>query len=135
MNHFAAVCKQGRKQVHLLEDLSTSDEDSILQIDHYVGSVKSTGKQLLMLLELNKTTATPGQPVLCHLDTGTTVNVISDKQQFDLMGSHRKLTERKSKLHLYDGSWMKPLGIGTVYAKYKDKIYKLGFQVVPTSIT
>ena len=122
MNHFAAVCKQGRKQVQLLEDLSTSDEGSILQIDHHVGSVKSTVKQLLVSLELSKTRATPGQPVLCQLDTGTTINVISDKQYFDLMGRHRKLTESKSRLHLYDGSWMKTLGIGTVYAKYKDKI-------------
>ena len=30
---------------------------------------------------------------------------------------------------------MKPLGIGTVYAKYNGQTYKLGFQVVPTSVT
>ena len=135
MNHFANVCKQGHKQVHLLEDLSTSDEDTILHIDHQVGSVKSTGKQLIVSLELCKSKTTPGIPVLCQLDTGTTVNVISDKQYFDLVGSDRKLAESKSRLHLYDGSWMKPLGIGTVYAKYQDSVYKLGFQVVPTSVT
>ena len=70
---------QARTQVHLLEDLSTSDEDSILKIDHHVGSVKSPGKQLLVSLELSKTRTTLGQPVLCQLDTGTTVNVLSDK--------------------------------------------------------
>ena len=35
-NHFAAVCKQSQKKVHMVHDVSSSDE-SIMHIDHYVG--------------------------------------------------------------------------------------------------
>ena len=34
-----------------------------------------------------------------------------------------------------DGSWIKPLGIGTVYTNHNGRTYKLGFQVVPTYVT
>ena len=33
MNHFAAVCKQSQKQVHMVHDVSSSDK-SIMHIDH-----------------------------------------------------------------------------------------------------
>ena len=133
MNHFAAVCKQSQKQVHMVHDVSSSDE-SIMHIDHYVGSVKTHGKQLVVSLELSQEKTRTGKILPCQLDTGTSVNVISDRDYNEIC-DRPKLKESNAKLHLYDGSWMKPLGIGTVYAKYNGQTYKLGFQVVPTSVT
>ena len=117
----------------MVHDVSSSDE-SIMHIDHYVGSVKTHGKQLVVSLELSQEKTRTGKILPCQLDTGTSVNVISDRDYNEIC-DRPKLKESNAKLHLYDGSWMKPLGIGTVYAKYNGQTYKLGFQVVPTSVT
>ena len=68
------------------------------------------------------------------MDMGTTCNIMSIENLNKLI-SDAKLRPSNTKLHFYDGSYMKPLGVYSMYAKHKDKQLKLRFEIVTTRVT
>ena len=68
------------------------------------------------------------------MDTGTTCNIMSIDNLNKLV-PNAHLRPSNTKLHFYDGSYMKPLGVYSLYAKHKDRKLKLRFEIVTTRVT
>ncbi|XP_062619910.1 uncharacterized protein K02A2.6-like [Saccostrea cucullata] len=155
MNHFAKVCKQtsrsyskktdnraserkpGRRRVHLVgEDNSDSEddtysEDSAFKVTHSIGSVQSLGKQWFVNMKMKLAEQKNVTEMKCQIDTGSTCNLISYKD-FCAIAQYGDppMQKSNSKLTLYDGSRMKPLGQAIVNCEQNGKQYKLEFQIV-----
>ena len=82
-NHFHRVCKQRKKSdlerstnsVNRLDNSSDSD-NSLYNVEHFVGAVKSTGKKWFATLDLN-IERMPARSVTCQMDCGSTCNILS----------------------------------------------------------
>ena len=68
------------------------------------------------------------------MDMGTTCNIMSIEKLNKLIPDE-KLWPSNTKLHFYNGSYMKPLGVYPMYAKRKDKQLKLRFEIVTARVT
>ena len=70
-------------------------------------------------------------PLVCQLDTGSTGNVISYTDLVQLLqDGNPPLNVTKSKLKLFDGTFMQPVGVITLTVVRRGKQYDLQFQVV-----
>ena len=67
------------------------------------------------------------------LDTGTTCNVIS-MNDLNKISRNALMRESQTRLNLYDGSYMHPLGVCALHTVHNGKPYKLRFKVVSTKI-
>lgn len=119
-NHFSSssMCKErGKKKVTEKtnfikkdnEDDWYSSEDSCFSIEHHVAHLKKGIQQPTVDITFYGEEGVKFQPMSCLLDTGTTCNVMSIDDLCKLVGNP-ELKASKAKLHLYDGSYMLPLG-------------------------
>ena len=69
----------------------------------------------------------------CLLDTGTTCNVIS-MDDLNKISKNAVIRESQTRLNLYDGSFMCPLGVCTLDTVHNGKPYKLRFEVATTKV-
>ena len=70
-------------------------------------------------------------PLVCQLDTGSTCNVISDKDLVQLcQDGNPPVSMTRSKLKLFDHTFMQPVGVTTITVVRREKHYDLQFQVV-----
>ena len=82
-NHYHRVCKQRKKSdlerfpisVNRLDNSSDSD-DSLYNVEYFVGAVKSTGKKWFATLDLI-IECMPAHSVTCQMDCGSTCNILS----------------------------------------------------------
>ena len=126
MNHFSKECLS-RKDEAKVEDYDS--EESILKIEE-ISSIKGHGKQMTSSI----TFLVDGDeelPLVCQLDTGSTCNVIcyTDLVQ-PLQDGNPPLNMTKSKLKLFNGTFMQPVGVTTLTVVRRGKHYDLQFQVV-----
>ena len=77
--------------------------------------------------------AKEGVPVKCLLDTGTTCNVIS-MDDLNKISRNAVMGENQTRLNMYDGSYMRPLGVCALHTVHNGKPYKLRFEVVTTKV-
>ena len=96
--------------------------------------MKITQKQLKLNLQLSHEKDGIGTTVECLLDTGTTCNVISI-DDVNKICKNTVLRDSQTRLNLYDGSYMRPLGVCTLHTMHNGKPYKLWFEVVNTRVT
>ena len=136
-NHFHRVCKQRKKSdlerstnsVNRLDNSSDSD-DSLYNVEHFVGAVKPTGKKWLATLDLN-IERMPACSVTCQMDCGSTCNILSFIEYCKIaQDGNPDLQKSNAKLQLYDGSTMVPMGTCTLHWIHEGKNYELDFQVV-----
>ena len=138
MNHFSKVClsrKDSHGTVHFAEEAKVEDydsEESILTIEE-ISAIKGHGKQMTSSI----TFLVDGDekvPLICQLDTGSTCNVISytDVGQL-LQDGNPPLDMTKSKLKLFDGTFIQPVGVTTLTVERRGKHYDLQFQVVEST--
>ena len=106
--------------------------DSCYSVTHTVAHVK-INKQPRVDLELSEVKSEPGKHIACVLDTGTSFNIMSISDLHTLV-PNAVLRKSESRLHLYDGLQMKPLGVYTIYARYGDKSQRLRFEIVKTHV-
>ena len=102
-------------------------------IEHTLNNVKMTKKQLSVQLALSHEKDKTGVPGECLLDTGTTCNVMSI-DDLNKISRNAVMRESQTRLNLYDGSYMYPLGVCTLHTVHNDKPYKLRFEVVTTKV-
>ena len=135
MNHFSKVClsrKDSRGTVHFAEEAKVDDydsEESILKIEE-ISAIKGHGKQMTSSITL---LVDDDEEVLlvCQLDTGSTCNVISYTDLVQLLqDGNPPLNVTKSKLELFDGTFMQPVGVTTLTVVRRGKQYDPQFQVV-----
>ena len=122
------------KSAHYVQEESYSSDGSCMYVDHQVANVKSRGKQPRVELSFTEKGESCEKSLVCLIDTGTTCNIMSIEQLNQIV-PNAKLRQSNSKLHFYDGSYMKPLGIYSVYAQYGSKKLKLRFEIVTTRVT
>ena len=111
-------------------DNSDDSDDSIFKIEE-LSTIKGKGKPLLVNLEFTDATNSYKTSLDCQLDTGATCNVISHKDLAIInQTGNPKVNTSKSKLRLFDGTIMKPLGEVQLDVSKGRKQYSLKFQVV-----
>ena len=96
-NHWERVClkKKHQEKAHMI-----GQQDSDTDSDEYVFSVGRGDSKIIkaeMIIE--------GKPVICQIDSGASVNVISVKHV-----GNRKLSNTKTSLHVYNGAAIETLG-------------------------
>ena len=135
MNHFSKVClsrKDSRGTVHFAEEAKVDDydsEESILKVEE-ISAIKGQGKQMTSSITF-LVDDDEKVPLVCQLDTGSTCNVISYTDLVQLLqDGNPPLNVTKSKLKLFDGTFMQPVGVTTLTVVRRGKQYDLQFQVV-----
>ena len=135
MNHFSKVClsrKDSRGTVHFAEEANVDDydsEESILKVEE-ISAIKGHGKQMTSSITF-LVDDDEKVPLVCQLDTGSTCNVISYTDLVQLLqDGNPPLNVTKSKLKLFDGTFMQPVGVTTLTVVRRGKQYDLQFQVV-----
>ena len=114
-----------KKAAHYVEYGSCSSDESCSYIDHQVANIKSRGRQQkVTLLVKDQKSQMECTSCQCLMDTGTTCNIMSI-DNLNRLVPNAQLRPSNTKLHFYDGSYMKPLGVYSMYAKHKDKQLKL----------
>ena len=133
MNHFSKVClsrKDSRGTVHFAEEAKVEDYDSeeyILKIEE-ISAIKGHGKQMTSSITF---LVDGDEKVPCQLNTGSTCNVISYTDLVQLLqDGNPPLNMTKSKLKLFDGTFMQLVGVTTLTVVRRGKQYDLQFQVV-----
>ena len=114
------------------EESELFSDDSCFSVIHTVAHVK-INKQPKVQLEFSEEKGKPGIHLSCIMDTGTSCNIMSIADLNKLV-PNATLRRSESRLHLYDGSHMKPLGVYSMYAKYQNKIQRLRFEIVSTAV-
>jgi hypothetical protein len=118
-----------KKDVHAIMEEQSSDE-SLYQVEETVCTVKTAGEKWFAILGLSIGDG-PQQLVQCHMDCGSTCNVISYKEYCKIaQDGNPKLQKTDAKLRLYDGSVMLPLGCCELRCNQPASSYLLKFQVV-----
>lgn len=145
-NHFASVClssKQSTRDVRAVdesdkESVEESGEEPIFRIED-VSSVKAQGKQLYARLNFLSNSDRSGMQLECRLVKGATCNVVSydDLSRITQTGNP-PLQSSKVKLHLVDGSLMKPIGATSLTVENHNNPVRrttknLVFQVIETN--
>ena len=126
LHHFACVCqsRKGRKQPTNFsknESGHSETDSSVLMIEHTLNNVKMTKKQLSVEIALSHEKDKRGVPIECLLDTGTTCNVLSI-DDLNKISRNAVMRESQTRLNLYDGSYMRPLGLCTLHTVHKWKL-------------
>ena len=111
---------------------SSDSEESIFTIED-VSSVRSQGKQLYANMGFQDIETEFRKDLECQLETGVTCNVMSydDLSQITQIG-YPKLHSSTTKLCLFDGSMMKPLGVAHLKVERNQVTENLVFQVIET---
>ena len=124
--------KDSRGTVHFAEEAKVDDydsEESILKIEK-ISAIKGHGKQMTSSITF-LVDDDEKVPLVCQLDTGSTCNVISYTGLVQLLqDGNPPLNVTKSKLKLFDGTFMQPVGVTTLTVVRRGKQYDLQFQVV-----
>ena len=122
-NHWERVClkKKRQEKAHMIGQ--NSDTDS----DEYVFSVGRRDSKIIkaeMIID--------GKPVVCQIDSGASVNVISAKHV-----GNRKLSDTKTSLHVYNGAAIETLGKVNldVHNPKTNQTWKTEFMVVKQDLT
>jgi transposase InsO family protein len=113
-------------------DDSVFSEDSCYSVIHTVAHVK-INKQPRVEMNFSEEKTKAEKMKVCVIDTGTSCNVMSIDDLNSLV-PNAKLRPSESRLHLYDGSYMKPLGVYSMYARYQGKVQRLRFEIVSTAV-
>ena len=123
-----------KKQANFIDDddSETFTDDSCFSITHTVHHVKVSGCPTVELILCDQK-FNGGVSQKCIMDTGTTCNIMSIAD-LNKIAPKAKLRKSESKLNLYDGSYMKPLGVYSLYATHNNKMLKLRFEIVSTAV-
>ena len=123
-NHFEKVClrKKRAENAHMVGRYSKTDSD-----DEYLFAVGRKDSKIIkaeMIID--------GKPVVCQIDSGASVNVISAKH----VGNH-KLSDTKTSLHVYNGAAIETLGKVKldVHNPKTSQTWKVEFMVVKQDLT
>ena len=112
-----------------LTSMIYDSEESILKIEE-ISAIKGHGKQMTSSITF-LVDDDEKVPLVCQLDTGSTCNVISYTDLVQLLqDGNPPLNVTKSKLKLFDGTFMQPVGVTTLAVVRRGKQYDLQFQVV-----
>ncbi len=86
-NHFPSSTKCPKKKTSSVHTLSTPDTDTDTSEGYWVGSLKSNGKRVFAMMEVNSI------PVCFRLDGGAEINIITDDlvSPSDIRPTHRLL--------------------------------------------
>ena len=127
-NHFQKMCLS--ESVDFAEEVDgNSSDDSVLHVEE-ITALKGKGKQLLASLTFIPE-ANQKEQVECLLDTGATCNVISYNKLTQLLqDGDPPLTKSRSKLKLFDGTLLQPVGEIVLVVERLGKLSNLKFQVV-----
>ena len=124
--------KDSRGTIHFAEEAKVDDydsEESILKVEE-ISAIKGQGKQMTSSITF-LVDDDEKVPLVCQLDTGSTCNVISYTDLVQLLqDGNPPLNVTKSKLKLFDGTFMQPVGVTTLTVVRRGKQYDLQFQVV-----
>ena len=135
MNHFAKVCLASKEKIHVAEEAEGygyESEESLLKIEE-ITAISGCGKQLTASITF-LIGETYKEQLICQLDTGATCNVISHRNLVQLLqDSDPPLLKSNTKLKLFDGTLMQPVGETMLAAERKGKRLDLKFQVVESS--
>ena len=125
--------KSSKKPANFVsEESELFSDDSCYSVIHTVAHVK-INVQPKVQLEFSEEKGAPGIHLACIMDTGTSCNIMSIADLNKLV-PNATLKPSQSRLHLYDGSYMKPLGVYSMYARYLDTTQRLRFEIVSTAV-
>ena len=137
LNHFASVCmSKGQTRVHAVtqeadDSSGTDSDDDIFQIEELTTIKGKQGKLLVAKLEFKDVDKNYFTILDCQLDTGATCNVITHHDLVVInQNGDPKVSPSRSKLRLFDGSVMEPLGQANITIMKDKKEHCLEFQVV-----
>ena len=88
------------------------DDFEVNYIDYYVASLSPVPKSITTVLKMRDSGCRVWCDVECQLDTGATCNVMNKDDLIRVTGKRdlRGMPRSTARLHLYDGSVIKPLG-------------------------
>ena len=119
-----------KDEVHLLEQNCESSEESILKVKE-ISTVESSGNRWFATLSVQNEENGEEIQLKCQLDTGATCNVLSYRDLSIIkQDGNPPIETSKTKLKLFDGSVMKPLGVVGLRVTHGGKSQVLKFQVV-----
>ena len=123
-NHFRDVCLKKKKDEKAKAHMVGQETDS--DSDEYVFSVGHDSKIIKAEMIIDN------KPVVCQIDSGASVNVISKKHV-----GKRNLKENKTSLHVYNGAAIQTLGTVSldVHNPKTKQTYKTEFMVVKQDLT
>ena len=137
LNHFASVCmSKGQTRMHAVtleadDSSGTDSDDDIFQIEELTTIKGKQGKLLVAKLEFKDVDKNYSTILDCQLDTGATCNVITHHDLAVInQNGDPKVSPSRSKLRLFDGSVMEPLGQANITIMKDKKEHCLEFQVV-----
>ncbi len=114
------------------EEASLYSDDSCYSVIHTVAHMKVNKQPRVQLLFSEEKSGLKSRKE-CVMDTGTSCNVMSVNDLKELV-PNATLRRSEARLHLYDGSYMKPLGVYSMYAQYAGKRQRLRFEIVSTAV-
>ena len=94
-NHFSIVCRRSKKNLHVVADSETESED----LDETLLAVGGNGKTIKAEMIID------GRNIVCQVDSGASVNVISKKHV-----QSKKIKPCKTRLHVYNGETIEAEG-------------------------
>ena len=113
-----------------MEENYESSEESILKIEE-ISTVESSGSRWFATLSFYNEESKQEVPLKCQLDTGATCNVLSHRDlSIITQDGNPPMETSKAKLKLFDGSFMKPLGLVSLKEVHGGQTEVFMFQVV-----
>ena len=132
-HHFASVCMAKKKsEVNLVQESheSSDSEESVLKVED-ISYIESCGYRWYATLSFYCEHYKHETKLKCQLDTGAACNVLSYRDQSIIKEEGNPLMESsKTKLKLFDGSLMKPLGEVNLRVIHGGQAQVFKFQVV-----
>ena len=132
-HHFASVCMAKKKsEVNLVQESheSSDSEESVLKVED-ISSIESCGNRWFATLSFYCEHYKHETKLKCQLDTGATCNVLSYRDLSIIkQEGNPPMESSKTKLKLFDGSLMKPLGEVNLRVIHGGQAQVFKFQVV-----
>ena len=125
-NHFAKVCLQSSTpKVNIVEETDSSSDESIYTLNAL------TDKQWFVNVNMSMPNTPNNKSIKCQIDTGASCNVISTSVLSRIAKQKKpRMVPTKTKLKLYDGSTLLPVGKCVIKCTVGQVKKNLEFQVV-----
>ena len=132
-HHFASVCMaKNKSEVNLVQESheSSDSEESVLKVED-ISSIESCGNRWLATLSFYCEHYKHETKLKCQLDTGATCNVLSYRDLSIIkQEGNPPMESSRTKLKLFDGPLMKPLGEVNLRVIHGGQVQVFKFQVV-----
>ena len=121
---------KNRGEIYQLVENYESSEESILKIEE-ISTMESSGSRWFATLSFYNEESKQEVPLKCQLNTGATCNVLSQRDlSIITQDGTPPMETSKAKLKLFNGSFMKPLGLVRLKVVPGGQKEALKFQVV-----